>query len=343
MNPRRDLPQARGERGAATRTLLNLARVVRREGVAGIGLAIRYVLAKRRDYSLSVPFAYPIAPPADPSVAVLCHIFHDELTPVLGRYLRNIPFPCHLFVSTDTAAKQAAIARSFSDWKNGPVDVRLAPNRGRDIAPKLVAFADVYDRFEYVLHVHSKRSIHNARLHGWGEFLLENLLGSADVVRSVFEIFSSCPNVGLVSSQHFEPVRFGLGWGDNFALAEKLAARMGVSIGRTRRFDFPSGSMFWARTAALQPLLDLRLAVDDFPPEQGQLDGTLAHAIERIYYFSCERAGLDWVKIACPDQFKETRRIAPIDSPQALEEFMRCRLVRLTGPRPAPASAPRDR
>jgi lipopolysaccharide biosynthesis protein len=332
MNPRRNPPKARVEVAGA---LLNVARLVRRQGVSSVARAIRYILAKRRDYSLSVPFGYQIAAPRpDLSVAVVCHLFHHELTPVLGGYLRNIPFPCHIFISTDTAAKKADIERCFSDWKKGSVDVRLVPNRGRDIAPKLVAFADVYDRFEYVLHIHSKRSIHDARLHGWGEFLLENLLGSADIVGSIFEIFARFPNVGLVSSQHFEPVRFGLGWGDNFELADNLAGRMGVSIRRAKRFDFPSGSMFWARTAALRPLLDLRLTTDDFPPELGQLDGTLAHAIERLYYFACERAGLDWVKVARRDLFGSTSRITPADGPDALETFMKSRLVHLTGGRP---------
>jgi lipopolysaccharide biosynthesis protein len=328
-------PKALVERRRVAGALRNVAHLVRRDGISGLARVIRCIVAERRDYSLSVPFGYEIAAPRpDPSVAVLCHMFHHELTPVLGGYFHNIPFPCHIFISTDTAAKKADIERYFSDWRNGPVDVRLAPNRGRDIAPKLAAFADVYSRFEYVLHIHSKRSIHDARLHGWGEFLFKSLLGSADIVRSIFEIFSRFPNIGLVSSQHFEPLRFGLGWGDNVVLADQLAARMGISISRAKGLDFPSGSMFWARTAALRPLLDLRLKMDDFPPELGQLDGTLAHAIERLYYFACERAGLDWVKVARRDLFRSTSRITPVDGPEALETFTRRRLVHLIGDRP---------
>lgn len=330
MSPLRNPPKTLVERGEAAGALRTIARLVRREGISGLERVIRYMLVNRRDYSLSVPFGYEIAAPRpDPSAAVLCHMFHHELTPVLGGYFQNIPFPCHIFISTDTAAKKADIERCFSGWKKGPVEVRLAPNRGRDIAPKLVSFADVYSRFEYVLHVHSKRSVHDARLHGWGEFLLKNLLGSADIVSSIFEIFSRFPNVGLISSQHFEPLRFGLGWGDNFELAENLAARMGVTVSPAGRLDFPSGSMFWARTAALRPLLDLRLKTDDFPPELGQLDGTLAHAIERLYYFGCERAGLDWVKVARRDQLEATRRIIRVDRPEALKNFMESRLVHL--------------
>jgi len=325
----------RAARGDAVGTLLIMAYIARREGFPGIRRAVRTVLVTRRDYSLAVPFRHAIAAPSSvPSVAVACHIYHDELMPLLGGYLRNIPFRCPLFVTTDTPAKKAAIERYFADWTNGPVEVRLAPNRGRDIAPKLVALADVHDRFEYVLHVHAKRSMHHPRLHRWSEFLFNNLLGSPQIVASIFEIFHRFPGIGLVSSQHFEPLRSGLGWGENFALAEKLAGRMGISLAPDQAFDFPSGSMFWARTRALRPLLDLRLGVDDFPPELGQLDGTLAHAIERIYYFVCERAGFDWVKVARPDQFATSRRIAPIDSADALAAFIDRRLVRLTKGQP---------
>lgn len=47
-------------------------------------------------------------------------------------------------------------------------------------------------------------------------------------------------------------------------------------------FNFPAGSMFWAKTAAMLPLFNLNLEYKDFPEERGQADGTLAHVIERL-------------------------------------------------------------
>jgi lipopolysaccharide biosynthesis protein len=57
---------------------------------------------------------------------------------------------------------------------------------------------------------------------------------------------------------------------------------MGFDLSRVTSLDFPSGSMFWARPDALRPILDLGLTLDEFPEEAGQVDGTVAHAIERL-------------------------------------------------------------
>ena len=42
-------------------------------------------------------------------------------------------------------------------------------------------------------------------------------------------------------------------------------------------FLYPAGSFFWAKTDALKPLFDREFRIEDFPEEQGQTDGTLAH------------------------------------------------------------------
>jgi GT2 family glycosyltransferase len=285
------------------------------------------------DYSAAVPFAYPMAHLAQaPSLAVICHIFHENLTPEIQHYLRNIPFTADVFISTDTAAKKAIIERQFASWNGGRVEIRVTDNRGRDIAPKLIGFRDVYDEYEFVLHLHSKQSSHDSVLSSWRGYLLENMLGSPQIVQSVFEAFTREPKLGIVASQHFEPVRAWINWGGNLDIANGLLAKFGEPFSYDQALDFPSGSMFWARSAALKPLLDLHLSQEDFPSEQAQIDGTLAHAIERLFYIACEYAGFTWMKIAQPGLFEATPCIVPINDVDDLHRFMGEHIVSLTGP-----------
>ncbi|MDX2225047.1 MAG: rhamnan synthesis F family protein, partial [Rhodospirillaceae bacterium] len=293
------------------------------------------------DFSAAIPFGYnPSAPNPPPRLAVICHAYYDAMMPEFRRYLRNIPFAFDLFVSTDTPAKRGIIQAGFAGWARGRVEVRLAPNRGRDIAPKLICFKDVYPNYDYVLHIHTKASKHADVLAHWRGYLLENLLGSPEIVASVFEAFTRVPDLGIVASQHFEPARHWINWGGNAPDAKRLAQRMGFSIDDNRALDFPSGSMFWARTAALKPLLNLNLGYDDFPEEKGQIDKTLAHAIERLYYLVCEHSGHRWLKVSHPPLFIDTPAIVPIAGPDDLARYAAEHTVKLLG---SDAPAPRER
>lgn len=53
----------------------------------------------------------------------------------------------------------------------------------------------------------------------------------------------------------------------------------------------PFGSVFWFRVKALAPLFDHGWQHEDFPPEPLPQDGTISHAIERIYPFVAQGAG----------------------------------------------------
>jgi lipopolysaccharide biosynthesis protein/GT2 family glycosyltransferase/SAM-dependent methyltransferase len=273
------------------------------------------------DVAIAVPCGLKNSCPAAPGkIAVICHLFHPHLAVEIWSYLQNIPFDCSLYIVTDTPEKARRIGRIFTDWSKGEVDIRIAPNRGRDIAPKLITFGDAYDRHDFVLHIHSKESSHHPALRHWREYLFSTLIGSPDIVRSIFGAFATAPQVGMIAAQHYEPMRRWVNWGGNFPHADKLARRMGLTLDESAVLDFPSGSMFWARSAALQPLLGLDLSISDFAPEAQQIDGTLAHAIERLYYVSCEKAGLDWVKVGQPEFFSPE---TPFEAVADGEDFTR--------------------
>jgi GT2 family glycosyltransferase/glycosyltransferase involved in cell wall biosynthesis len=283
------------------------------------------------DWSAAVPFGF-VPQPGTMRLAAICHVFHVGVASELRFYLRKLPGDVDLFISTDTQEKQAALEGTFADWPAGRVTIRVTPNRGRDIAPKLIAFADIYDDYDLVLHLHSKISPHAHFLSPWRSYLFETLLGSPEIARSIIEAFARLPDLGMVAPQHYEGIRRWLGWHGNFEAARVLATRMGMSLSQRRALDFPSGSMFWARPAALRPLLDLKLRFEDFPEEGAQVDHTPAHAIERLYFQVCEHSGHSWMKVANPALCHDTSCIAELNTPADLSRFMTEHGVALSGP-----------
>lgn len=271
---------------------------------------------EREDVALAIPFPFGCAEAAPKArIGVVCHIFHEDLAAEFRQALDRLPAPADLFLSTDHEAKRGAIQRAFADWQGGSVDVRVFPNRGRDIGPKFAGFANVYPNYDLVLFLHSKKSLTSSLGDDWRQLLLDTLIGSGAEARSILSLFDADPRLGIVMPQHFAPIRGLLHWDGNFGAATTLARRMGLPLRRAATLDFPSGSMFWARPDALRPLLDLQLGFDDFPAEANQVRGTPQHAVERLMLLVAEAAGYRWIKV-------EAVRQAEADTP----------LVRVTGP-----------
>ena len=297
------------------------------------------------DYALAVPISYaPLHANSEPSLVVVCHLFFDDMAEEFKGYLSNIPFHFDLYITTDTNEKKRSIENTFAGWKCGNVEVRISQNRGRDIAPKLITCVDVYGKYEYVLHIHSKHSPHARQLAGWRKYLLETLIGSPEIVTSIFEVFQNYPGIGMIAPQHLEGVRPAIGWGFNYKNAKTFSRRLALSLDIDQIIDFPAGSMFWARSAALKPILDIDLSFDDFPVEKSQTDGTLAHVIERLYFHICEAAGFDWIKIAQPDLLRDTRhRVIDAKTPEELSNYLVSHRVRLLTKEHSAFSAQREK
>ena len=162
----------------------------------------------QEDRSMAVPFDYAIENrTSEPAIAIVCHLFHVDLSDWLMQLLRDSELKADLYISTDTEPKAETIRRLFSAWTGGKTEVRIVENRGRDIAPKLVSFIDIYDRYDLLLFLHSKKSAHFAFGDAWRDHLVHCLVGSPAIVGSILEIFDRCPEVGMIAPQHFPELR----------------------------------------------------------------------------------------------------------------------------------------
>lgn len=253
-------------------------------------------LKPERDFSLKLPLDFR-AELEPVRIAAVLHIFYVELAAELKNLLANIPARVDVYISTTDDAKKSALEKIFADFDKGKVTVKVFENRGRNIAPLLVGFREIYSGYDLCVHLHSKKSPHASKLAGWGEFLYENLLGSPEIIAGILQILAR-RDVGIVFPQYFSAIRSAVNWGENFEAAREFSARLGILLDERWLLEFPAGSMFWFKPRAIAPLLNCGLTFEDFPAERGQTDGTLAHALERIFLYVAEREGFKYVKIS---------------------------------------------
>jgi lipopolysaccharide biosynthesis protein len=231
-----------------------------------------------------------------PNIAVIGHMYHPDLYAEIMDTLRRIPYWIDVYFAVPSNGCRRLLTDLCSDISTiKSVAIEVVPNRGRDIATKFVTFRDVYRGYDYVLLVHTKASIPE-----WRQWMLSSLAGTPQTVSTIIHAFERNPRLGVVAGEHYEPITPWVHWSGNAKYAKPLADRMGITL--PRHVDFPSGSMFWARPAALQPILDLNLTYDDLPPEPVPGDKTVLHAIERLIYLSALRAGYGWTNIAIRDE-----------------------------------------
>jgi hypothetical protein len=229
--------------------------------------------------------------------AAVVHLFYPDLATELLDACSHIPNDPHLFVAaTSQDGKQAAEAWAKKrNWSN--LTVEIMPNRGRNVSswtavfgPQLLETSDVF------CHIHSKKSLHMGFEHGpWRRHNLECLLGNPSQILTLFETMPDLGAIGPVP--HPSIPYYGFTWLSNKEPAEALAKKLEVNIHPDGYLDFPAGNMFWGRTKALRQMLDGRIKIDDFPAESGQVDGTIAHAIERMVYYLAEENGFQWAEV----------------------------------------------
>ncbi|WP_264050448.1 rhamnan synthesis F family protein [Methylobacterium flocculans] len=241
----------------------------------------------------------------DRKIGVFAHVYFIDLIEELVLQVNFIPGSCRLFITTDSQEKKYAISVACREFSRHPFEVRVTPNRGRDIAPMLIGFQDRLMEVDLALHIHTKKSSHyKSGFDSWRSYLLKSNLGSTENVLNIINIFND-GTIGAVAPVDYPAIEPLVQWGGNLGLCKKLIGMMtdnNFSIGTENPLELPSGSMFWFDPTALNKLIELPLDYSMFDPELGQVDGTLAHAIERSFFYIVELAGRSWVRFKPSDE-----------------------------------------
>ncbi|WP_334078985.1 rhamnan synthesis F family protein [Microbulbifer sp. M83] len=230
-------------------------------------------------------------------IGVHLHLFYVDLLDEFVSILSNIKYNYTLYVSICDENNYNKVSRTFAEklpWVR--VRVKITENRGRDIGPMLSGFGKALSQHDLICHVHSKRSPHNIAKRDWRHQLTRTLLGSVTTVECIVKLFEENENIGMLFPEYHWSLREQIHWGTNFAICQEVAEETGLYISKKSTLMFPAGSMFWARGKALTKLFDRGYTELDFDVEKSQVDGTLAHAIERLFGEYVKQSGYELIQ-----------------------------------------------
>lgn len=222
------------------------------------------------------------------TIAIHLHLFYIDLLPEIQSYLNNMPCIFDLFVSipdiVDYDAKK--LQESLCMIKHiGAITIKRTPNQGRDIAPMLCTFKTDLQRYDFMLHIQTKKSPQDKSLVGWRRFILNHLLRSKDAVTYILQCLND--DVGIIAPPDYIFCYDITGWTQNLNQAQKIINRSKLNLCLEKEVPmvkFPQGSMFWCKTDYLKELFNIKWDYKEFESEPLPFDGTVAHALERLFF-----------------------------------------------------------
>ena len=215
-------------------------------------------------------------------IAIQAHIFYPDIAPELAQLLKDFSAPFDLLISTPDAQHEAFLRAQFASIPQlQNIRILIAPNQGRDLGPLLFGFGQDLLQYDYFAHVHTKKSSGTNQIgNAWRRYLFEGLLDNAQ--GRVTKILDLLDRYGMIYPERFAAIDVdNCQWRNNLAAATAFCHSANITAPDPGYIEFPVGSMFWAQTSALKPLLNEVFTPESFELELGQTDNTLAHALER--------------------------------------------------------------
>ena len=217
-------------------------------------------------------------------LAIIVHAYYPD---ALKEIIKNIPVDYYrdTFITINDDVDKTvltSIAECSCD-----INILFFPNRGRDVRPFLGALKVIRSRgYAYFLKIHTKKSIHRTDGVNWGAELTRPLLDALRL-NAIERFLDREPGVGLIGPQgHVISALNYMGSPANMRWIRMVCEHLGIQLERAD-FPFVVGTMFAGRVEVLDRLVDDPWLPSMFEDELGRLDGTLAHAMERMFGLVC--------------------------------------------------------
>jgi hypothetical protein len=218
-------------------------------------------------------------------LAVHVHAFYPEFIEEAHCALQRVRTPFDLFVTTCAVADERFIC-SYLAQHNSKFDwnVRVVENRGRDIGPMMTEFPQMWNDYDIVAHLHSKKSSHTEFGDDWRRFALAQMFGNSELVKTIMCFLERNEEVGFFFPDNYCKIKKYMDLDNNTKLIDSILESAKLpKLQRPKIEEFAAGSMAWFRTVAFRPLINAFAKLECFDVEQGQIDATIAHAMEHAF------------------------------------------------------------
>ncbi|MDY0361096.1 MAG: rhamnan synthesis F family protein [Desulforegulaceae bacterium] len=241
------------------------------------------------------------------TTAIHIHVYYPDILSDYIAHLEKSKSEFDIYITTDTLEKKQIIISLFnkSNIKNRVKNIFVFDNKGRDVLPWL-KISSILNQYNLAGHFHTKKTDWKESWIGesWQNEILEALIRPMDYIIS---FLNNNQQIGIIVPDkpfYYSNILLESDtWGDNRELFKSLWNKMNC----LKQIDpftiksplMPYGNMFWYRPNALKKLFDLNLNEDNFLEEPLPVDGTIAHALERMPVYISWSENYDF-RIAVP-------------------------------------------
>jgi 2-polyprenyl-3-methyl-5-hydroxy-6-metoxy-1,4-benzoquinol methylase len=218
--------------------------------------------------------------------AVVVHLYYTESWSLMSKEIKSInkklPLDLYVTIPEENQSFKSEILHQFPD-----AHIFVVPNRGRDVLP-FIQVAKNLERigYEYVLKLHSKKSPHRKDGQEWFGEIMDNLTPVTPLVLTSLKKVLENEKTAIVGPKG-QYVSLKVNYDANsfflFKAFQKLRSKsIARQVGDNRsEYGFFAGTMFWARLDSISEIIN-KFEVIDFEHEGKHIDGTFAHATERL-------------------------------------------------------------
>ena len=230
-------------------------------------------------------------------VAIVINLYYRDTAEEYIDYIDRIPdiFDVYLFTSNDELL--IWLEKRFGAQYH--VRVKKKENRGRDVSALLVAFKPYIDRYTYLCFLLDKKEkqVYLKRdMKLWNDNLWGNMLFSEPYIWNVIHLLEE-ENYGILMPPapvgEYIDSMYGDVWNRDYENVVDLAEKLNINfeIDRENLEMVSISTVFWCRVDAMRKLFKYGWEYTSFCDEPMPNDGTISHAIERIFGFVAADAG----------------------------------------------------